>query len=185
MRLHPLWFCFFVVSLVSCGGGGSGDSDSNADQADSAAQEDDTNTGGSIPSVPDLVQDIDSSLIGVWDWSEDYGDEGMDEIYLVVDEQGRLSEYDYFGDTFDGEDNCYVISRHWGKFTRSSPDYLYSETEIDSSVRVKLEVQNWNLYLTALEFNDDFPFPVGERLLFGVGMTNPPIVAEMDAMTCQ
>ena len=185
MSRGEMMLALVVLLLSACGGGGGSD-DADSNQQEAAQQDDDnTNNAGESPTVPDLIPDIETALIGVWDWSEDYGDAGNDEVYLVVDQQGRLSEYDYQGDTFSGGNNCYAISRHWGRFTRSAPNYLYSEVEVESKLLVDLEVSNGDLYLTALEFNEAFPFEVGERLLFGVGLRNPPVIAEMDAMECE
>lgn len=51
-----------------------------------------------------------SDIIGVWDFTEDFGSLGQDEAYLVILSSGASFVYDYQGDSFNNEENCY--SRH-------------------------------------------------------------------------
>jgi hypothetical protein len=50
-----------------------------------------------------------SNIIGVWDGTENLGDEGIDEGYVVIDKNGLVTFYDYAGDSYDQEGNCYWI----------------------------------------------------------------------------
>lgn len=46
-------------------------------------------------------------ISGVWDYSSDHGEYGIDEFYLVVNTSGELFHYDYLGDSYDNLENCY------------------------------------------------------------------------------
>lgn len=63
--------------------------------------------GGSGSSSP-------ASIVGVWDASEDLGNEGFDEFYTVIGSDGSLTDYDYAGDSYDNAGNCYWIYRNYG-----------------------------------------------------------------------
>jgi hypothetical protein len=51
-----------------------------------------------------------NSVIGVWDATENMGSEGIDEGYLIIDKNGLITFYDYMGDSYDQEGNCYWIN---------------------------------------------------------------------------
>lgn len=50
-----------------------------------------------------------SSITGVWDGTENLGSDGIDENYTVIDKNGLVTFYDYAGDSYDQEGNCYWI----------------------------------------------------------------------------
>lgn len=76
----------------------------------------DSDTGGSGKiSVTGL-----SSIVGIYDWSDDYGVDGIDEWYLEIDSDGYISDYDYQGDSYDLGDNCYDIDFDYEKLTHIS-----------------------------------------------------------------
>ncbi len=77
-----------LLSLLMACGGGSGDM-----------------PNGEITGGDDSLD----KLVGVWDATTDEGTEGIDEAYLVIDEEGFLIYYDYAGDSFQNEGNCYWI----------------------------------------------------------------------------
>lgn len=77
-----------IFALAACGGG------SDADKGDIFG-----GGGGGI-----------SNFTGVWDGTENLGEEGIDEGYLVIDKNGLITFYDYMGDSYDQEGNCYWIS---------------------------------------------------------------------------
>lgn len=76
---------FVMLTLAACGGG-SGDDNGGS-----------TFGGG------------DRSIDGLWDATENMGQEGIDEIYYEFDKGGLLTVYDYAGDSYDQEGNCYWI----------------------------------------------------------------------------
>lgn len=77
-----------MITLVACGGGsGGGDKD-----------------GGSNP-----FGGGSGTIIGLWDATENMGQEGIDEVYYEFDKSGLLTVYDYAGDSYDQEGNCYWI----------------------------------------------------------------------------
>ncbi|MEJ2043109.1 MAG: hypothetical protein P8X74_06585 [Reinekea sp.] len=49
------------------------------------------------------------SLAGIYNASEDYGTEGYDEFYLGFDKDGTITNYNYLGDSYDNQGNCYMI----------------------------------------------------------------------------
>lgn len=75
-----------IFALTACGGG------SDVDKGDIF-------NGGSI-----------TNITGVWDGTENMGAEGIDESYLVIDKNGLITFYDYMGDSYDQEGNCYWIN---------------------------------------------------------------------------
>lgn len=79
-----------IFTLTACGG--SGGSDSTGD--------------------PKTITNPFSSLVGVWNSSVDEGSDGFDEAYIVISEDGKVSSYDYAGDTFDDWGNCYWIAKN-------------------------------------------------------------------------
>ena len=47
-----------------------------------------------------------SDIVGVWDESITEG-QLVDEMYTVIAEDGTVTGYDYLGDSYDNEANCY------------------------------------------------------------------------------
>ena len=67
--------------------------------------------GGSSNNSPAETKATVASLAGIWDVGGDGGTEGKDESYMVIDSNGSVSIYDYAGDSFDNEGNCYWIEK--------------------------------------------------------------------------
>jgi hypothetical protein len=74
-----------IVALTACGGG------NGADKANIFG-------GGGM-----------GNIVGVWDATENLGDDGIDEVYFAFDKSGLLTFYDYAGDSYDQGANCYWI----------------------------------------------------------------------------
>jgi len=94
-----------------------------------------------------------SSITGVWDATENLGDEGIDEGYLVIDKNGALAFYDYMGDSHDLEGNCYWITI--GQL-KSVGNNNYEYTRIDDEVGTKPDVLTFtrNGDKLVIDFND-------------------------------
>jgi len=72
-----------------------------------------------------------SSIVGVYDWSDEYPGGIIDEWYLGIDAQGYVSDYDYMGDSFDNLANCYVIDRNWERLTHISGNRFATLSGVD------------------------------------------------------
>ncbi len=57
---------------------------------------------GNCNDAPTLTE-----LAGTWDLSTDYGQAGYDQLYLVLNANGSYTVYDYAGDSFDENGDCY------------------------------------------------------------------------------
>jgi len=73
-----------ILALTACGGGGGGDTNN-------------------------LTGNSSSSITGVWDGTENLGSDGVDEIYYAIESNNLLTIYDYAGDSYDREGNCYWL----------------------------------------------------------------------------
>lgn len=51
-----------------------------------------------------------ADIAGVWDDSTVYSSTIEDEWYIVIKPDGTITDYDYYGDTFDQGDDCYYKS---------------------------------------------------------------------------
>ncbi len=81
-----------ILALAACGGGGG---DKNNLTSTSTSTSTSNSSGG---------------ITGVWDGTENLGTEGVDEIYYVIDSNNLLTVYDYAGDSYDQEGNCYWMA---------------------------------------------------------------------------
>ena len=68
-----------------------------------------------IGTVTDLA-----SIVGIYDWSLDFGVDGFDEYYVGIDSEGYITDYDYQGDTYDSGANCYNIDSNYDQLTHVS-----------------------------------------------------------------
>ena len=56
------------------------------------------------------------SIVGIYDWSEDNGVDGTDEGYIGIDEYSNVTWYDFQGDSYDNNGNCYLIEEDYFTF---------------------------------------------------------------------
>jgi hypothetical protein len=56
------------------------------------------------------------SIVGIYEWSEDHGVDGEDEGYIGIDEYSNVTYYDFQGDSYDNNGNCYVIEEDYFTF---------------------------------------------------------------------
>lgn len=68
-----------------------------------------------------------ADISGVWDTSE-RNENYIDETYLFISQSGTTNDYDYRGDSYDNEQNCY--SKSTGTI-RSLGDSLFETIEAD------------------------------------------------------
>lgn len=89
-----------VLALAGCGGGsGKSGSENNTSQSSMASASSQSANG------------IPSNFVGVWDASTDEGVDGFDQFFVAIDANGKISSYDFAGDTFDDWGNCYWIEK--------------------------------------------------------------------------
>jgi hypothetical protein len=93
VKMKRLVFCAFLT-LTACGGGGGDDDDD-------------------FSINKKKIEDV----AGIWDYSQNLGNNERDEAYLVIDNNGYLSYYDYAGDTFDDWGNCYWIEKKYAQIS--------------------------------------------------------------------
>lgn len=84
--------------LTACGGGGGGGGDGS-------------DRGGFGNNSSASVNGIPSNFVGVWDATTDEGADGIDQFFVVIDANGKISLYDFAGDSFDDWGNCYWIEK--------------------------------------------------------------------------
>jgi hypothetical protein len=56
------------------------------------------------------------SIVGFYEWHEDHGTDGRDEGYIEIDEYSNVTWYDFQGDSYDNNGNCYVIEEDYFTF---------------------------------------------------------------------
>jgi hypothetical protein len=129
---------FIVIALISsilyaCGGGSS--------------------SSGDNASVTGL-----SSIVGVYQWFDEYPGGIVDEWYFAIDAQGYVSDYDYMGDSYDNLANCYVIDRNWDRFIHISGNRFSS-----SFGDVFIEIHQGGLLFTMVDGSFD-PVYIGPKV---------------------
>ncbi len=103
--------------LTACGGGSSkSGSENNAGQSStsSASTRSSSSSSGlssSVSSSSLATSTIPANFVGVWDASTDEGSDGFDQFFIAIDASGKISTYDFAGDTFDDWGNCYWIEK--------------------------------------------------------------------------
>ena len=127
-----------TVTLVACG---SDDGDLASSALDNGVSDDQ-----GVSATRDIA--------GLWDFTENKGDEGVDVIYVLIEGDGSGVIYDYQGDTFDQGENCYqfidspVVSlgnnqfestfRPFAAFTATSENETLTITDIEGTITVNL-----------------------------------------------
>lgn len=113
-----------------------------------------------------------SSLVGVYDWSDSYDDGTVDEWYLGIDSQGYISDYDYFGDSYDMGGNCYYIDKNWEQLTHVSGNVF------DTLYNGEVTITKSSSMLTVTSNEDS------SNLLVAGGKVNIA-VSDMEAANCE
>ncbi len=172
-RLTIKSFLFFVFLFVtiSCGGGGSSSVD------ESSANE---NSGPLVPSGNDSDggSTSGSEIAGVWDYSEGEPD---DEWYLLIDQDGFFTLYDFEGDAIGTGENCYTIDRDWAQLVKSGANYRFTDIFYEDTVLVDVKLNN-GITLTAIETTDFWD--EGDIVEAATIAVNPPSVRDMNALDC-
>lgn len=76
------------------------------------------------------VENLDD-IVGVYEDFDTYG--GLiDEYYIVINSDGTIYDYDYMGDAYDNEGNCYDIYQT-DELTHVSGNTFYSE-DLESDI---------------------------------------------------
>ncbi|ATX78075.1 hypothetical protein [Reinekea forsetii] len=87
------------------------------------------------------------SIVGVYLITEDYGTDGIDEGYMVIDDAGNVTWYDDQSDTFDKGGNCYVVDDDYYNFV------FLSENRFDTDLGTATITDNAGAGLI-IEFDD-------------------------------
>jgi hypothetical protein len=87
------------------------------------------------------------SIVGVYLITEDYGADGEDKGYMVIDDAGNVTWYDDQGDTFDKGGNCYVVDDDYYNFV------FLSENRFDTDLGTATITDNEGAGLI-IEFDD-------------------------------
>lgn len=89
-----------------------------------------------------------SQIEGLWDASTQ--EDGLrDEAYIDIGQDGKLTIYDYLGDEYDDEADCYIIA-NLGTLTNNGNGNFQLDSSVDNtSVNVTGKLQNNNLLFTA------------------------------------
>ncbi len=96
-----------------------------------------------------------SSISGLYAWNYGDGDEG----YNYISESGSLSIYDYAGDSFDNEGNCYWISENFATFTHVS-GYTYLQEISSTGATGEISIRRTSSGITISGVDVDGPFSV-------------------------
>ncbi len=129
-----------VTSLIAaCGGGGGSSSDNDSND-------------------PPVVTGI-ASIVGVYEWFDEYPGGLLDEWYFAIDAQGYVSDYDYMGDSYDNLGNCYVIDRDWEQLVHVSENRFSTVNMGD----VYIEIQDGGLLITPVDGSSE-PEYIGPKV---------------------
>ena len=77
-------------------------------EAPAASSSEESETPDDQPEVPNSGTAGD--LEGNWNITTDEGEEGIDEVYWVIENDLSVTSYDYDGDSYDLGDNCYWVT---------------------------------------------------------------------------
>ena len=175
MKLSWVLGASLCFSLAACGGSSSGSDDGGTT---SGSNEEGSSSGSDNVSS----SSFESRYVGVWDFSDEEGDEW----YLYIDADGNVSDFDYQGDAVDVGDNCYEVDENRAKFTAAgSGNYNYHHNFLELDVLVTLSLEEGDIYVTALEDVPEYDIAAGEKSLYAGGLANPPAVEDMRAMACR
>ena len=108
--------------------------------------------GDSVNNTSPFLVDI----AGVWNNSETI-DGLTDEVYLVIKTNGTVVFYDYMGDSFDAEANCYM------SFTETISDLGGGDFLVGGNWTVHLTISSGNL-ITTFDGITDPPMPPSSLL---------------------
>jgi len=127
-----------ALLLVACGGGGGSDS-SNNNPGTTVVVDDKDETTNNTNKEEDIKPAVSpfADLAGIWDASVFVSSGSSpslkDEIYIVIDSSGELTEYDYAGDPFaaDRYVNCYETAEYQLEIAAGANNYSYSTGFVD------------------------------------------------------
>lgn len=89
-----------------------------------------------------------STITGIWGAQIDYEEDGIDEFYFAFSASGRVSIYDYMGDSYDRDDNCYVTNANFGQVAaRENGIYRITYEAEDGTYALDLRLDNNQLLL--------------------------------------
>lgn len=91
-------------------------------------------------------------IVGVWDFSTDEAGGLRDEYYIHVSSDGTVTVYDYYGDSYDDQGNCYSVS-------------IIGSSAFDSSDNNF----DWNLHYGGATSSDQFTVTVSGDVLTVAG----------------
>jgi len=89
-----------------------------------------------------------SQIEGVWDMSTK-SDGLTDEAYMDIGQDGKLTVYDYLGDEFDNDADCYDIEVIGTLVNNGNGSFQLDSPASNSSISVTGKLQNDNLLFTA------------------------------------
>lgn len=126
--------------LTACGGGSSGSNDSNS------------------VSISSSANGIPANFVGVWDASTDEGVDGFDQFFVAIDASGKISSYDYAGDTFDDWGNCYWIAKDLFQLTPLGGSKYRSTMTEDGEVfseEIEINVSGSSMTIKSKDVDDE------------------------------
>lgn len=130
-----------VTSLIAaCGGGGGSSSDNDSND-------------------PPVVTGL-ASIVGVYEWFDEYPGGLVDEWYFAIDAQGYVSDYDYMGDSYDNLGNCYVIDRDWEQLVYVSENRF---STVVAGEDLFIEIQDGGLLITPVDGSSE-PEYIGPKV---------------------
>jgi peptidoglycan hydrolase-like protein with peptidoglycan-binding domain len=171
-----------LVVLTACGGGGSGNDTTTGNQQPSVIvvepEPDNTNTGPDSDTSPETnngegattdpnLQKF-AALAGIWDLSftadTEFGGTGIDERYMILKEDGAGVEYDYEGDGFGSDNNCYTTTSFRLIPLDEDDDYTYLPDDADDETVVLNFVATTN-FLNVANASESYRYPRATQFL--------------------